>query len=125
MDIHDITEQEKDPMPLEELASILPNEEQLPERVYDTLLELLIPEYRVPWVEVIFAPGKPCYEAYFDMQEAYERLCARLGVRDEDADVEIMIQSLLKYGRVSAIEMFKYGRIYQKMQAFWEGKELK
>ena len=63
MDIDDITEQEKDPMPLAELASILPNEEQLPERVYDTLLDLLIPEYRVPWVEVIFAPGKPCYEA--------------------------------------------------------------
>ena len=86
------------------------------EWVYETLLNTLESEYCIPWVEPIFIPGHPCYEAYCDTHRAYEQLRMRLGVADEDADVEKIIDSLLEHGKILALEMFRYGMQYQKMQ---------
>lgn len=86
------------------------------ERVYETLLNVLRPKYRLPWVEPIFVPGKPCYEAYSRMHDAYERLRDRLGVVDEDGDVEEIIDCMMEYGRLLAMAMFRYGRTYQQMR---------
>ena len=43
------------------------------------------------------------------MLEAYQRLCERLGVQDEDDDVEIIINSLLNIQRETAYHMYYYG----------------
>ena len=89
-------------------------EPDIAETVYESLLGQLIPEFQLPWVENIFVPGHSCYEEYSRMWCAYEHLRDRLGVVDEDKDAEIMIQSLLSYGEIIAMEMFRYGREYQK-----------
>lgn len=83
------------------------------ERVYETLLNTLDSECCIPWVEPIFIPGNPCYEAYCDMHSAYEQLRMRIGVMDEDVDAEEMINCLLKHGKSVALEMFRYGMLYQ------------
>lgn len=85
------------------------------ETVYDSLLGQLIPACQLPWVESIFLPENPCYEEYCKMEDAYTRLRERLGVTQEDADVEIIINALLAHGKILALEMFRCGREYQKM----------
>lgn len=89
---------------------------ELSEQVYETLLILREAEYCLPWVEPIFIPGHPCFEAYSDMHKAYARLRTRLDAVDEDPDAEEMINQLLKHGKLIAMEMFRYGILYQKMQ---------
>lgn len=86
------------------------------EQVYETLQNTLAEDYCIPWVTPIFIPGHPCFEAYSNMHEAYARLRIRLGVTDEDADAEEMIDHLLEYGKLLAVEMFRYGMCYQQMQ---------
>lgn len=103
-------------MTQEELLERFPCQMDIFEQVYGFLFGDLIPSYTLPWVENIFEPGKPCHEAYGEMLRAYERLCERLGEADEDQDVEIIINSLLRYSKIRAKEMFKYGMQYQKMQ---------
>ncbi|MBQ6719991.1 MAG: hypothetical protein IJN20_06560 [Oscillospiraceae bacterium] len=83
--------------------------------VYDSLMGNLISACRLPWVETIFIPGHPCYEEYCEMHEAYARLRRRLGAGEEDRDAEDMINALLDQGRIIALKMFEYGRVYQKM----------
>lgn len=90
---------------------------ELSEEVYETLLNLRETEFCVPWVEPIFFQGHPCFQEYCDMQKAYERLCSRLGITEEDPDAEEMIDHLLKHGKLLAMEMFQYGRLYQKLQS--------
>ena len=84
-------------------------EERFMEDVYDTLKGVLIPQARVDGVENAFEPGGECERAYGQMLEAYERLCQRLGVMDEDDDVEIIIRSLMKIEGVLCRKMFTYG----------------
>jgi len=90
---------------------------RISEQVYETLLNLREAEHCVPWVAPIFFQGHPCFQAYCEMEKAYERLRIRLGVEEEDQDAEEMIDHLLLHGRLLAMEMFHYGRVYQKMQA--------
>ena len=63
-------------------------------QIYETMLGLLEPEACVPGIENAFADGSLCAEHYAAMRSAYERLCTRLNVRDEDADLNIMGDSL-------------------------------
>ena len=90
-------------------------EPDIGETVYDSLHGFLIPGCALPWVENIFVPGHPGYDAYEQMQSAYSRLRLRLGVADEDRDAEEIIDALLRYSKAMALEMFRYGRAYQKM----------
>ena len=91
--------------------------EHIAELVYFKLMDQLIDPNLIPWVEPIFVPGKPCYEGYEEMMEAYRRLRDRLGVVDEDLDCEIMIDGLLRHGGALAEALFRYGVEYGKMQA--------
>ena len=79
------------------------------EEVYDTLLGELVDGAGVPGVENIYAPGGPCDRNYSTMLEAYERLCQRLNRKNDDPDVEIIINSLLENQRIIAMKMFEYG----------------
>jgi hypothetical protein len=74
------------------------------ELVYESLIgELVDPIKDVPNA---FEPGSYCETRYRQVLEAYERLRGRLGVTDEDPDVEIIIDSLLEIQRKLCMEMF-------------------
>ena len=74
------------------------------ELVYESLIgELVDPIKDVPNA---FEPGSYCETRYHQVLEAYERLRGRLGVTDEDPDVEIIIDSLLEIQRKLCMEMF-------------------
>lgn len=79
------------------------------ENIYNTLIGVMNEEHCVPGVENLFAEGSECDRAYSEMLEAYTRLRDRLGVENEDADVEAIINALLKIERLVAIKMFEYG----------------
>ena len=46
------------------------------------------------------------------MLDAYGRLCHRLGEKEEDADAEIMIDSLLRIQKELCLRMFEYGTAF-------------
>ncbi|MBO5952862.1 MAG: hypothetical protein J6Q53_01865 [Oscillospiraceae bacterium] len=89
------------------------------EDVYGTLCGLLEEPYQVSGVEDLFAEGCPCEKNYERMRQAYERLTDRLGVVDEDEDLEIMVDSLLQICHDVGIGMYHYGQVFAK-----EGKAL-
>ena len=77
------------------------------ELVYESLNgNLIVPLAGVPNA---FAPGSKCERLYADVLAAYGRLCGRLGTGEEDADVEIIIDSLLQIQRILGIEMYRLG----------------
>ena len=80
------------------------------EHVYLTLIGAYLPGYGAPGVENAFAEGAYCAELYANAYDAYQRLCDRLGVVDEDDDVEIIFQSLLLMSRILGTKMFHYGQ---------------
>ena len=72
--------------------------------VYESLIgELVDP---IKYVPNAFESGSFCEKKYEEMLEAYARLRDRLGVEDEDADVEIMIDSMLAIQRELCLMMF-------------------
>ena len=80
--------------------------------VYNTLGGQLIEEACVPNVENLYAEEKPCMKWYEEIQDAYGRLCERLGVQDEDTDVEIIIDSFLSICRETGYYMYHYGAVF-------------
>jgi hypothetical protein len=80
------------------------------EDVYDTLCGEVHGEYAVPGVENAYADGGECDRLYNEMSQAYERLRDRLGVVDEDTDVEIIINNLLRIQYILCEKMFRCGQ---------------
>ena len=80
------------------------------ENIYYTLIGQMQEEFCVPGIENLFVDGSECDLAYDEMLEAYERLKNRLGIQNEDADIEIIINSLFKIQRLVAFKMFEYGK---------------
>jgi len=77
------------------------------EAIYDSLQgNLVIP---VPGGENAFAPGSQCERDYAGILEAYGRLCQRLGKKEEDPDVEIIINNFLSIQKTLCIKMFACG----------------
>ena len=83
--------------------------EDFKKQVYLTLTGNLIPSYYVPGVENAFAEDSYCLNKYKEVMDAYERLCERLGVVDEDDDVEIIINSFLDMEQYLCLKMYEYG----------------
>ena len=83
------------------------------ENIFDTLMDHLSEESRLPDVENAFDPGKPCSELYSQVYASYRRLCLRNQNR-EDEDVECIINNLLEICRIIGIRMFEYGIEYAK-----------
>ena len=63
-------------------------------QIYETMLGLLEPEACVPGIENAFADGSFCADQYEKMRSAYELLCTRLNVRNEDQDLNTMVDSM-------------------------------
>ncbi len=80
--------------------------------VYNSLNGYYKKEFIVPGVESIFEEGTECMQLYTDMLAAYERLCNRLGVIDEDHDVEEMITALLCICEKVGLQMYHYGKLF-------------
>ena len=86
----------------------------LAEHVYDCLLGQFVSEKALDWVENIYTDGSAYDRNYAAALDAYERLCKRLGTGEEDADVEIIINSMLANEQVVALKMFELGIRYAK-----------
>ena len=84
----------------------------LKELVYYTLSGQLTTWTPLPFVENAFADGQFCTNHYYSMLDAYQRLCARLGITDEDADVEIIIHSLMSIENYLCNRMYDYGAYF-------------
>ena len=77
------------------------------QEVYDSLCGTLVDP--LPEVEDAFEEGGFCDQKYAEMLEAYQRLCVRLGKRDTDEDVEIIIGAFFDIQRVLCEKMYYYG----------------
>ena len=85
------------------------------ETVYDSLHGFLIPACCLPWVENIFLPGHPAYEAYDEMCSIRDHICKRLNSGQEDRELVEMVDCMMAYSKIIALEMFNYGCSFQKM----------
>ena len=83
------------------------------EDIYRTLWGEIHGEYAVAGVENAFADGSECDRLYAELSQAYERLRDRLGVVDEDMDVEVIIGNMLTMQRILCEKMFLYGKLLQ------------
>ena len=88
---------------------------QMANTIYDLLTGEQLPIAGLPVVENMFADGRTCEELYNVVYEANLRLCERLGMQ-EDPDVELIINSLLRISRLLGLKMFQYGIKYQSGQ---------
>lgn len=79
------------------------------ENIYMTMSGQLVEEHCFPGVENAFARGEFCMIRYSQMLDAYQRLCKRLGTEDEDADVEVIIHSLMNIEKELCFRMYYYG----------------
>ena len=84
--------------------------EELWEQVYTSLTCHISELWRMPGVINAFADGAKCMRLYGEMRNAYDRLCGRLGVVDEDEDVECIIRCYMEMERELCRLMFEYGQ---------------
>lgn len=87
-------------------------DERLMHWAYETMACHVIEKYRMPGVEDAFTEGSFCMERYKEALDAYERLCERLGVVDEDKDVEIMIHAFEAVQQELCYRMYHYGAMF-------------
>ena len=78
------------------------------EDVYYTLLGELEENYALPVVENAYAPGGECDHLYIEIRNACQSLCNRLGVPDEDADVELILSNFLSIQRILCEKIMNY-----------------
>ncbi len=78
----------------------------------DIIYESLIGEAVKPLKNVpnAFSYGSTCAAEYQNMLDAYDRIRERLQVRDEDEDVETIINSMLAIQEILCREMFRLGQ---------------
>lgn len=87
----------------------------LARRIYEQVCAGVLPEYQLPGVAFAFAPGSFCLQKYTQMLEAYARLCERLGVTDEDEDLECILSSLFEIQEELCCQMFLYGTQFAEL----------
>ena len=76
--------------------------------VYDLANGVRVRQADDPLVDNLFADGGECEELYDEVYAANLRLCGRLG-EEEDQDVEILVNSLLKICEKMGKRMYRYG----------------
>ena len=84
--------------------------DRLEEMVYLTLIGEVSGVFRIPGVDNAYAEDTECDRLYKELCDAYDRLRTRLGVLDEDPDVEIIIGNLLSIQHTLCLKMYHYGR---------------
>lgn len=76
---------------------------------YETMACHMIEEYQMPGVEDAFAEGSYCLECYNDAMDACDRLRDKLGVQDENEDLERMIRDFEEIQKELCLRMYCYG----------------
>lgn len=84
------------------------NEEFL-EAVYESMTGALLPKYRIPGVEDAYMEGGKCDRLYSRVYDAARRLEARLGLQEEDEDVDEIIQCMMAIQEELCYRMYGYG----------------
>lgn len=84
------------------------------QRVYETLTGNLVEGCCVPGVENAFKEDSYCMNLYGEMLDAYSRVLERLGLVDEDDDIEIIINNLLDISKYLSIKMYHYGSVFSR-----------
>ena len=82
------------------------------DKVHDSLSGCLQEQYRVPGVECIWEKDSLCLQLYGQVLDTYQRLCNRLGEKDDDADVEIIINNLMEIEKEMSRLMYRYGAMF-------------
>ena len=89
--------------------------ENLMDVVYDLCTGMRIRQSGDPEVENLFAIGRECEQLYSQVYDANLRLCQQLGV-EENADVETIINSLLRICELTGKRMYRYGAEFSSKQ---------
>ncbi len=84
-------------------------QESFIELVYLTLQGELIPEYAIEDVEDIFVQDGIGIQLYSKAMDAYARVCKRLGMKDEDPDLDDIIRNMEALEKEIAFRMYRYG----------------
>ncbi len=79
------------------------------EDIYETMMGFRTLDAPVPWVENAFEDDQPCMNRYEQMRDAYERVCERLGVGEEDMDLDIMVSCMESIQKELCQRMFDCG----------------
>ena len=87
-------------------------DDQFVKEVFDTLNGQYGDADGVPGVENAFTQGGRCLQLYGDALDAYERLCNRLGQKDDDEDVEIIFNAFLDIIEIMSTKMYHYGAMF-------------
>lgn len=82
--------------------------------IYETMSGFLEPEAQVPGVANAFDEGSICARKYADMRSAYERVCTRLGARDEDRDLNEIVDCMEAIQRELCERMYRLGMEHGK-----------
>ena len=77
------------------------------EDIYFTLLGELASEYAVPGVENAYIPGGECDRLYNEICLARDSLCRRLGIPEDDPDLERILDNHLLIQRILCEKMFR------------------
>ena len=88
-------------------------QETFADLVYYTLSGDMHGVYAVPGVEDAFAEGSECFQLYEELGVVRDRLQARMGLQDEDEDVERIISILESVQRILGLKMFYYGQTFR------------
>lgn len=66
------------------------------------------------YVEDEFVEGKVCHTAYAEVLDAYQRVCQRLGVGEDDKDIEIIINNFNIIIERLCMKMYDYGCFFSQ-----------
>lgn len=91
----------------------------LDEVIYGTLMGSLQEPYSMPGVTCIFTEAK-IVKLYKQISDAYARLCLRLGVGEEDDDVEDILSAVMDIEEQIAYRMYRYGAQFGMPDTQWE-----
>ncbi len=80
--------------------------------IYETMLGLLEPEAQVPNVDDAFGKDSVCAREYEEMRQAYERLCNRFGITDEDEDLNAIVSHMENIQKDLCYRMYYLGKVF-------------
>ena len=83
------------------------------EQVYFTAVGMAVEESRAPGVIDQYGPDGKCHGLYCQMKDAYDRVCARLGVDEEDRDLNEIVDLMESICKEVAFEMYRCGATFQ------------
>ncbi len=88
--------------------------------IYETMLGLREPEAQVPWVRNAFEEGDYCAREYEEMRAAYQRICERTGLGDEDQDLEVIVTAMENIQKELCGQAFDLGQQYVRDRHYFD-----